>query len=177
MGNYSALEIQKTTRPFHWWHAVLFWALVNAPGAFIGWREELFPGYLEPPLRPPGFVFPFVWLLINVCMLAAGLRILNRSDMVRRHVHIALQTAFWISFALFPYFYFAKSSSIIGGALTLLIFAVAAAEARMLWRDDRISGVLMLPLFVWGGFAGLYLSVWQAMFNPDPYLGLSAPLG
>jgi len=177
MMNSSDLEGARPSRPFKWWHAILFWALVNAPGAFIGWREELFPAYRVPPFRPPGFVFPVVWLFINVCMLAAGLRILNRPDMLRRKVHIGLQAAFWISFMLFPYFYFAKSSSIVGGALTILIFAIAATEARMLWRDERIAGALMLPLFVWAGFAGLYLSVWQALFNPDPYLGLAAPLG
>jgi translocator protein len=162
---------------FRWWHAALFWLLVNLPGFAIGWREDLFPGFESPPWRPPGFLFPFIWFFINVCTLWAGLRILNDKALRRRPRHIALQALFWLDFVLFPYFFFGLSSPIIGGLLTQVIFLVALAEVVMLWRDDRNASYLMLPLMAWGAFAGLYASTWQALYNPDPFLGWPALLG
>jgi len=166
----------KPQAAFTWWHAAAFWLVVNAPGFATGFREELFPGFLIPPLRPPAELFPFLWLSINVCTLWAGLRILNNRDLNRRAIHIALQAAFWLDFAIFPYFFFGQSSPVIGGALTVLIFLLALAEVILLWRDDRTSAYLMTPLLAWGAFAGLYLSTWQALYNPDPYLGTPALL-
>lgn len=163
--------------PFRWWHAAIFWVLVNLPGFVIGWREDLFPGFRSPPLRPPGIAFPFIWFFITVCTLWAGLSILNDRAMPRRASHIVLQALFWLDFVLFPYFFFGRSSSIIGGLLTQIIFLLALAEVALLWRDDRKASYLMLPLMAWGAFAGLYASTWQALYNPDPFLGWPALLG
>jgi tryptophan-rich sensory protein len=163
--------------PFRWWHAALFWLLVNLPGLVIGWRDELFPGFRSPPLRPPGFLFPIIWFFITVCTLGAGLRILNNRTMKRRRLHIGLQALFWLDFLVFPYFFFALSSPILGGLLTQTIFLLALAEVAMLWCDDRTDSYLMMPLLVWGAFAGLYAATWQALYNPDPFLGWPALLG
>lgn len=169
-------QSDQASGPFKWWHAALFWLAVNLPGFVFSWREELFPGFLSPPLRPPGILFPFIWFFITVCTLWAGLRILNNRDLNRRSNHISLQGLFWLDFAIFPYFFFGKSSPVIGGALTLLIFFIALIEAATLWHDDRRSSFLMMPLLGWGAFAGLYASTWQILYNPDPYLGLPALL-
>ncbi|OYY70030.1 tryptophan-rich sensory protein [Sphingomonas sp. 28-63-12] len=162
---------------FAWWIGALFLLVVNLPGLMIGWREELFPGFLVPPLRPPGFVFPIVWMFLNICTIWAGLRILNAAALPRRSLHIGLQTAFWLDFLVFPAAFFGASSPILGGLLTLLIFALALAEVLLLWRHDRQSAWLMVPLTCWGAFAGLYLSIWQALYNPDPFFGVAALVG
>jgi tryptophan-rich sensory protein len=156
------------------WHAAAFWLVANIPGLMSGFRDELFPGYVVPPLRPPAVLFPIIWLAINICTLWAGLRIVNNRTLNRRRLHIALQAGFWLDFMIFPYFFFTQSSSIIGGALTLIIFLVALAEVSLLWRDDRKAAYLMMPLLAWGTFAGIYLSTWQILFNPDPFLGIPA---
>lgn len=162
---------------FVWWHAAVFLLVVNIPGSLVGFRDELYPGYRVPPLRPPAELFPFIWLGINICTLWAGLRILNNRNLNRRPIHIGLQAAFWLDFAIFPYFFFGQSSPVLGGLLTMLIFVIAAAEVALLWRDDRKAAYLMMPLLAWGAFAGLYASTWQMLFNADPYLGTSALLG
>ncbi|MEA1617378.1 TspO/MBR family protein [Erythrobacter sp. T5W1-R] len=162
---------------FVWWHAAVFLLVVNIPGSLVGFRDELYPGYRVPPLRPPAELFPFIWLGINICTLWAGLRILNNRNLNRRPIHIGLQAAFWLDFAIFPYFFFGQSSPVLGGLLTMLIFVVAAAECALLWRDDRKAAYLMMPLVAWGAFAGLYASTWQMFFNADPYLGTAALLG
>jgi len=169
-------QLRQNAGPFKWWHAALFWLVVNLPGFVSGWREELFPGFLEPPLRPPGFLFPVIWFAITVCTLWAGLRILNIQAMNRRLMHIVLQGLFWLDFVLFPYFFFGLSSPILGSVLTLLIFLLALIEVATLLRDDRQASYLMMPLLAWGAFAGLYLSTWQMLYNPDPFLGLPALL-
>ncbi|BAY46576.1 hypothetical protein SAMD00079811_41880 [Scytonema sp. HK-05] len=161
---------------FKWWHAALFWVVVNACSLPWPWREELFPGFQAAPLRPPGAVFPVIWFIINVCALAAGLRILNRPDTPRRSTHLKLQGAFWFIFAIFPFFTFGLSSPIVGGVLTQAIFVIALAEVIMLWRDERMSAYLLLPLLAWGAFAGIWVSTWQYLHNRDPWLGTPALL-
>jgi len=164
------------SRRWTWVHGAIFLVAMNVPGILTGWREELYPGFLEPPLRPPGFLFPFIWLALNICTIWAGLRILNNRALPNRQLNIGLQTVFWIDFAIFPYFFFGLSSPIIGSALTLLIFAVSFAQVLSLWSNDRKAAWLMVPLACWGAFAGFYASIWQVLFNADPFLGLP-PLG
>jgi benzodiazapine receptor len=161
---------------FKWWHGALFLLLAYLPGIPYPWREELFPGFLSPPLRPPGAIFPVIWITINICMIWAGLRILNNSGLRRRSFHIAMHTLYWVCFVIFPYFFFGKSSPVLGGLITFLIFIIAFAETITLWKGDRKTAYLMLPLLAWTSFASFYASVWQVLYNPDPYLGLPALL-
>ena len=160
--------------PFSRWHAAAFWFVANLPGFMVGFRDELFPGYVVPPLRPPAVLFPIIWLMINICTLWAGLRILNNKTLNRRMIHVVLHAAFWLDFVMFPYFFFGVSSPVLGGILTIIIFFLALAEVLLLWRDDRKAAYLMMPLLAWGAFAGLYVSPWQVVFNPDPFLGTPA---
>ncbi len=159
-------------RQWTWAHAAIFLVAANLPGIVSGWREKLFPGFLEPPLRPPGILFRFIWFALNLCTLAAALRILNNRALPDRMFNLGLQAVFWTTFAIFPLFYFGLSSPIIGSALTLIIFGVAFAQVVSLWGADRKAAILMVPLACWGAFAGFYASIWQVMFNPDPFLGV-----
>ena len=109
-------------------------------------------------------------------MAWTGLRILNNKSLNRRSFHIAMQAFYWSAFMIFPFFFFGKSSPVLGGLITGLIFAIALTEATTLWRDDRKAAYFMLPLLAWTAFASFYVSVWQILYNPDPYLGLPALL-
>lgn len=161
---------------YRWYHAAIFAVLVELPAIAVPWREHLFDGFRIPPLRPPGAIFPLVWAVIVLCMLIAGLRILNRPGLPRRDLHLALHATYWLAYVAFPIAYFGLSSPWLGAILTLLIMGVALMECRLLWPADRAAALLMLPLCAWSLFAGLYLSTWQALYNPDPLLRLQAML-
>jgi translocator protein len=178
-GFVSAVEAGSgAARPrYRWWHAGLFWLVVNAPGWVFAWREALFPGFRVPALRPPGAAFPVIWFVITVAALGAGLRTLNRRGMPRRALHLRLQAAFWLAYLVFPAFFFGLSSVVAGFVLTFGIFVVAAAEVLLLWRDDRTAALLLVPLLLWTGFAGLYVAPMQVLLNPDPLLGTRPLLG
>lgn len=167
-----------TSQPvrYTWWQAGLFWLAVNAPGWVFAWRENLFPGFRIPAWRPPGEVLPWVWLVITVAALTAGLRMLNHPALPRRRTHLRLQALFWALYLVFPGFFFGFSSPIAGFVVTFGIFMVAAVEVSLLWRDDKPSAWLLLPLLLWTGFAGLYVAPMQVLLNPDPLFGTGAML-
>jgi len=180
MSNLTSPEGSATNRfgpkRFHWWQAALFWLAVNAPGWFIPWREDLFPGFRAPALRPPGAVFPVVWFVITVCALAAGLRTLNNAALARRGTHLGLQAGFWLCYLVFPVGFFGLASPVLGFVLTFAILVIAAVDVALLARDDATSALLLTPLLLWAAFAGLYIAPVQALWNPDPLFGLPAML-
>lgn len=172
MPSASAATIDRPATRWTWWHAAIFLVAANIPGFLIGWREKLYPGFVEPPLRPPGALFPIIWLVLNILTVWAALRILNNHHLPNRRFNLALQAIFWIDFAIFPFFFFRLSSPILGSALTIIIFVVAFMQVLSLWNVDRKTAILMIPLACWGAFAGFYASIWQIIYNADPFLAL-----
>ena len=152
------------------WKTYAFWVLLaEAVGALSGWlTREGVKVYeqtvTQPPLSPPGWVFPIVWAILFALMGVGAARIYlapasnNRS---RGLLLFLVQLAFnflWsiVFFNLQAYFF----------ALVWLL----ALWALILWmilafrRVDKPAAWLQVPYLLWVTFAG-YLNLGVALLN------------
>lgn len=148
-----------------WVLFLIFLAACFAAGSTGGlfppgqWYRDL----TKPVWTPPDWVFPVTWMVLYVCMAAAGARVAmsdgNAIAMALWSLQIALN-GLWT-----PVFFGLqriKLGMIVLGALWLSVAATLIA----LWQVDWIAGALFVPYLVWVSIAGaLNATVWR--LNPD----------
>ena len=119
----------------------------------------------QPPLSPPGWIFPVVWTVLYLLMGYASYRIAE-SDVPkedRRKALIFYGIQLFLNF-LWPIVFFRFQN--IGAAmaeLILLLVLVVLTTVQFI-KIDRLAGVLLLPYLLWLSFA-LYLNIGLYFLN------------
>lgn len=152
------------------WKAYAFWILLTeAVGALSGWlTREGTKIYQEtvtqPPLSPPGIVFPIVWSILFALMGIGAARIWlspptpARSRSLRIFwAQLALNFGWSILFFTFQWF---------GAAFVWLVILWGCIVWMILSfrKADRIAAWLQIPYLLWVTFAG-YLSAGVWLLN------------
>ena len=119
----------------------------------------------QPPLSPPGWVFPIVWTILYILMGEASYRVLV-SGKDKAQINRALKAygaQLFLNF-LWPLVFF-------GGQLYLAAFFVLIAlwvgifiTMRLFSKLDETAGDLLIPYLLWVTFAG-YLNLGVFLLN------------
>ena len=119
----------------------------------------------QPPLSPPGWLFPLVWTALYLLMGEASYRV-YASGQDPAQIRKAL-TAYGVQLALnflWPLVFF-------GGKMYLTAFIVLAAmwvaivvTMRRFMKLDETAGDLLIPYLLWVSFAG-YLNLGVFLLN------------
>lgn len=125
---------------------------------------EAFSALNQPPLSPPGWLFPIVWSILYVLMgIAAYLAIVsNRSEDTKTAFRVygvqLFFNFFWsiIFFNLRAYFF--------AFVWLLILWVLIAANIALFYKLRRVSGLLLIPYFLWVTFAG-YLNLGIYLLN------------
>ena len=115
----------------------------------------------QPPLSPPGWIFPVVWTLLYVLM-GVGMAIVWRETSGRERKRAveawALQLAanfFW------TILFFRLEARLLAFFWLLLLLALAVHMTALFDRHSDLAGKLQLPYLAWLAFAGyLNFAVW-----------------
>lgn len=140
--------------------------LVGGASAFItmGAMED-FSAFNQPPLSPPGWLFPVVWTVLYTLMGIASYLVVT-SGGAQKHINTAItvyavQLIFNFFWSLFFFkldlFYFSFAWLI---ALWLLIIATLVLFSRL----SNVAGYLIIPYLLWVSFAA-YLNLGVAILN------------
>ena len=124
-----------------------------------------YPQLEQPPLAPPGWLFPIVWTVLFLLMGYASYRIWNfgQDSKQVRNALILYAAQLFLNFLWSPIFfgldwYLAAFFLLIG--LWVLILLTIRAFSQI---DER-AGDLLLPYLLWVTFAG-YLNLGVALLN------------
>ncbi len=119
----------------------------------------------QPPLSPPGWVFPIVWLILYLLMGEASFRVLN-SGAEPRQIKKAL-TAYAVQLGI----NFLWSPVFFGGQMYLTAFFVLIGlwiaifvTLRRFSAINETAGDLIIPYLLWVTFAG-YLNLGVFLLN------------
>ena len=119
----------------------------------------------QPPLSPPGWIFPVVWTVLYVLMGIASYIILTSSvptlDKKNALKVYFIQLAFNF---LWSEIFFTLGAYEIAFLWLLMLLALILLTTVRFWRIDRRAGMLMLPYAVWVVFAG-YLNLAISSLN------------
>ena len=149
------------------WKTYAFWILLSeAAGALSGWlTREGTKAYqtsiVQPPLSPPGIVFPIVWSILFALMGIGAARVYLTAPSGRRTRALAV---FFLQL-LFNFFWsiIFFNAQAFGFALLWLsvLWGLILWMIRAFSKVDRAAALLQIPYLLWVSFAAyLNAGVW-----------------
>ena len=119
----------------------------------------------QPPLSPPGWLFPVVWTILYILMGIASYLVLtsgkSQESIRRALVLYGIQLA--LNF-LWPVFFFSLSAYLYAFIWLLALWLLILATTVSFYRISDIAGYLMIPYLIWVTFAG-YLNLGIFLLN------------
>ena len=119
----------------------------------------------QPPLSPPGWLFPVVWTILYLLMGYASYRVATSgadSGKIRRALTLyGAQLA--INF-LWPLVFFGLGWYLVAFFVLILLWVLILLTMRAFSEIDEVAGNLLLPYLLWVTFAG-YLNFGVYLLN------------
>ena len=151
-----------------WKKRLICWAIplaVGALGALLSGGMSNYRAINQPPLSPPGWVFPIVWTALYLLMGEASYRVLT-SGKEESQVKRAL-TVYGIQLALnllWPIVFFRYQMYLGAFIVILLLWAAIFLTMRLFTQADETAGEMIVPYFLWVTFAA-YLNLGVYLLN------------
>lgn len=124
---------------------------------------ERFAALEQPPLSPPGVVFPIVWTILFILMGISAARVwLSRDADVPNAIYLYGAQLF-VNF-FWSIFFFNLEIRLLAFFWLLLLLGLVLAMTVRFWRIDRLAGYLQLPYIAWLLFAA-YLNMGVYLLN------------
>ena len=119
----------------------------------------------QPPLSPPGWVFPVVWTVLYLLMGYASYQVLT-SDADKKQSQKALRlygAQLALNF-LWPIIFFGFDAYLPAFILLIGLWVLIFLTTRIFSNIDATAGNLLLPYLLWVTFAG-YLNLGVYLLN------------
>ena len=119
----------------------------------------------QPPLSPPGWVFPIVWTALYLLMGYASYRIwtADTNPDYKRRALLLYGIQLFLNF-LWPILFFGLEWYLAAFFLLLLLWLAIFLTMRLFSNIDERAGDLLLPYLLWVTFAG-YLNLGVYFLN------------
>ena len=151
-----------------WKKRLICWAIPLAVGGLAALLSGGMGSYKmlnQPPLSPPGWVFPIVWTILYLLMGEASYRVLTSGeDMVI--IRSALKT-YAVQLALnfiWPLVFFGGQMYLLAFIILIALWIAIFITLRRFSAIDETAGNLLLPDLLWVTFAG-YLNFGVFLLN------------
>ena len=147
---------------------LISWAIPLAVGGLatlLSGGTDLYQTINQPPLSPPGWVFPLVWTALYILMGEASYRVLTSGadkGAIKRAL-IAYGVQLFLNF-LWPLLFFGGQMYLASFFLLIVLWVAIFITTRWFSQIDETAGDLMLPYLLWVTFAG-YLNLGVYLLN------------
>ena len=147
---------------------IISWVIPLAVGGLatlLSGGTDLYQTINQPPLSPPGWVFPIVWTVLYGLMGEAAYRVLTSGadkGQIKKAL-IAYGVQLFLNF-LWPLFFFGGQMYLTAFLLLIALWIAILITARWFSQIDETAGDLMLPYLLWVTFAG-YLNLGVFLLN------------
>jgi tryptophan-rich sensory protein len=119
----------------------------------------------QPPLSPPGWVFPIVWTVLYLLMGYASYRVYTgeRSTGLSGSALMLYGAQLFVNF-LWPIVFFAFRGYLAAFFVLILLWVLILMTLRAFTAIDETAGDLLIPYLLWVTFAG-YLNLGVYFLN------------
>ncbi len=143
---------------------ILCLAIPLGVGGLAAWLArgsmETFASLNQPPLSPPGWLFPIVWTILYAMMGWASWLALSAGQTRALRLY-GIQLAFNFLWTLI---FFNLNAYLLAFIWLILMWILILATGWLFYRITRPAGLLMLPYLLWVSFAG-YLNLGIYLLN------------
>ncbi len=131
-------------------------------GAIVGFITSRFIDYnslIQPPLAPPGILFPIIWSILYVLM-GISYGILESNSLVNSNINSIYYLQLFVN-ALWSIFFFVFKWRFFAFLWILLLLVLVIIMIIKFYRKNKISGLLQIPYLLWVAFATyLNFAIW-----------------
>ena len=149
------------------WKTYLLWILLaEAAGGLSGWltregTKAYSQAIVQPPLSPPGWVFPVVWTILFALMGIGAARIYLAPPSKARSRGLNLYAAQLIVNFFWSLIFFNAQAFLFAFLWLMLLWILVLGMTLFFCQAAPIAGILQLPYRVWLVWAAyLNLGVW-----------------
>ena len=127
---------------------------------------ESFEKINQPPLSPPGWLFPVVWTILYILMGISAYLVTTGSatDKQKRNAFIVYGIQLFFNF-LWSIIFFNREDYLFAFVWLVILWVLIIANIVLFYRISKPAGYLMIPYIVWVTFAG-YLNFAIYLLNP-----------
>ncbi len=140
--------------------------LVGAVSALLsGGFSDFFDKYTKPPLLPPAWLFPVVWVVLYAVM-GISAYLIHYSGEDEEAIKKAL-VLYWVQLAVnfsWSIVFFRFEALWAAVAVVLALFALVCTMIFVFVRIRPVAGYINIPYALWVGFAS-YLTIAIAVIN------------
>lgn len=147
---------------------LLCWAIPLAVGGLAALLSGGMGSYRvinQPPLSPPGWVFPVVWTVLYLLMGEASYRVLTsgKDQTQIKRALIAYGVQLFLNF-LWPLVFFGGQMYLAAFVILIILWVAIFITLRRFSLIDENAGDLLIPYLLWVTFAG-YLNLGVFLLN------------
>ena len=126
---------------------------------------EVFQQLKQPPLSPPGWLFPVVWTILFTLMGIAAYQIYIASvpKAEKSAALIVYGVQLMVNF-LWPIFFFLQGWYLFAFFWLLMLWVLILGLILLFYRISKWAGLLLIPYLLWVAFAG-YLNFGVYLLN------------
>lgn len=152
----------------NWKKLLIFLAIplgVGGLAALLSGGMDTYTTLNQPPLSPPGWIFPIVWTVLYLLMGYASYRVAEadapKEDRRKALVFYGIQL--FLNF-LWPIVFFRFQWYFAAFILLLVLWAFIYVTMHFFEQIDETAEILLIPYLLWVTFAG-YLNLGVALLN------------
>ena len=139
--------------------------IVGGLATLLGGGTSDYQNILQPPLSPPGWVFPVVWTILYLLMGYASYRVLTSgAEQAKIQTAMGLYGGQLALNFLWPVLFFGFDAFLPAFVLLCLLWVLIFLTILSFSKLDKIAGDLLLPYLLWVTFAG-YLNLGVYLLN------------
>lgn len=152
----------------HWKKLIITLAIplaVGGLGALLGGGMDSYQTLNQPPLSPPGWIFPIVWSILYLLMGYASYRVLvSGADQAEIRKALRLYGIQLFLNFLWPILFFGFGMYFAAFLLLLVLWVFIYLTMYRFGTIDDTAENLLIPYLLWVTFAG-YLNLGVALLN------------
>lgn len=152
-------------KPKKFWLSLALPLAVGGLAALLSGGMGDFKNMQQPPLSPPGWVFPIVWTILYLLMGYSAYRVYS-SEKPQAQINRAL-TLYGIQLALnfiWPIVFFGFHAYLLAFFVLILLWGAIFLTMRAFASLDETASDLLIPYILWVTFAG-YLNIGVYFLN------------
>ena len=138
---------------------------VGGLAALLSGGMNTYDTFIQPPLSPPGWVFPVVWSILYLAMGYASWRVYSRGEdpgTVRMGL-IVYGIQLFFNF-LWPIVFFRLEAFLAAFLVLIALWISIVITMWQFYKSDERAGDLLIPYLLWVTFAG-YLNLGVYLLN------------
>ena len=132
-------------------------AAAGLSGLLTAGSMEKYTGMYQPPLAPPGWLFPVVWTILYILMAVAAWRVYISNAPEKKTALITYAVQLLVN-VLWPVLFFKFDAYLLAFAWLLLLWYLVFIMLKQFYKIDPLAGKLIVPYLLWITFAG-YLNL------------------